>query len=135
MKNFTPCLLILTSALTFSHTATAEQSYQLTCRGGGTMTASAFGATGGSSAQISFTRGTRAAPEGINPGSCTWSDRGMRSNEPNLICHTVLNRWPSVTWDVKSRSIRNVQLNQAGYLDSLSYDNFYQIFQVFNDGF
>ena len=71
-----------------------QQSYELRCRGGGSMK---FNSTPGSTSSngeqmmnmtIDFAPGTQAAGTGkpnLNPGQCSWIDRGFRPGEPPQI--------------------------------------------------
>jgi gamma-glutamyltranspeptidase len=87
----------------------AQQSYPLTCRGGGNMTIT----SDGNNVRISFLPGQGAAPQGLSPGQCTWSDRAFRPGEPTTIC------------DNSARAASYVgQLIQGQYV----------ILKVYNDG-
>ncbi|QLE56506.1 hypothetical protein [Nostoc sp. TCL26-01] len=101
---------ILTPTLPI-HTASAQQSYPLTYRGGGTLTIRNDGNNG---VQIGFQAGPGAAPQGLSPGQCTWSDRAFRSGEPTTICDT--------------------SANAAQYVGLLVRSDQYSIVQVYNDG-
>lgn len=127
-------IVISCGVVWFAEYAYGVPSYPLTCRGGGNGNAGIYGNATGASVQFTFVRGTSAAHEGVNPGECTWSDRGMRSTEPNLVCHTVTNQYPKVSWNIRGRTVTNARVGQLSYIDSLTYSNFYQIFQVYNDG-
>jgi len=71
-----------------------QQSYELRCRGGGSMK---FNSTPGSTSSsgeqmmnvtIDFAVGTQGAGTGkpnLNPGQCSWIDRGLRPGEPPQI--------------------------------------------------
>ena len=71
-----------------------QQSYELRCRGGGSMK---FNSTPGSTSSsgeqmtnvtIDFAVGTQGAGTGkpnLNPGQCSWIDRGFRPGEPPQI--------------------------------------------------
>lgn len=71
----------------------AQQSYELRCRGGGLRFNSAPGGTSSSRQQmmnvaVDFTAGTQAAggrAENLKPGQCSWVDRGFRQGEPSQI--------------------------------------------------
>jgi hypothetical protein len=60
-----------------------EQSYPMTCRGGGALSISNDGRNG---VQIRFQPGPGAFAGGLAPGQCTWSDRALRQSEPTTIC-------------------------------------------------
>lgn len=40
----------------------------------------------GNGVRISFQPGDGAAPQGVSPSQCTWSDRALRPGEPTTIC-------------------------------------------------
>jgi len=77
----------------FGASALMEQSYELRCRGGGLKFNSATGRTSSSGEQmmnmtIDFAVGTQGAGTGkpnLNPGQCSWIDRGFRPGEPPQI--------------------------------------------------
>ncbi len=58
-------------AIDIAHT---QQSYPMTCRGGGTLSIKNDGEKG---VRIQFQPGSGAAPQGLSPGQCTWSDRAL----------------------------------------------------------
>lgn len=70
-----------------------QQSYELRCRGGGLKFNSTTGGTSSSGEQmmnmtIDFAVGTQGAGTGkpnLNPGQCSWIDRGFRPGEPPQI--------------------------------------------------
>jgi hypothetical protein len=87
------------------------QSYPMTCRGGGTLT---IRNDGGNGVQIKFQPASGAAPQGLSPGQCTWSDRALRPGEPTTICDS--------------------SESASQYVDLLVQSNQYAIMQVYNDG-
>lgn len=38
---------------------------------------------------VGFRKGSKPASQGLNPGECSWMDRGMRNSEPDSICQDV----------------------------------------------
>ena len=70
-----------------------QQSYELRCRGGGLKFNSTQGGTSSSGEQmmnvtIDFAAGTQGAgtrKPNLNPGQCSWIDRGFRPGEPTQI--------------------------------------------------
>jgi len=70
-----------------------QQSYELRCRGGGLKFNSTPGRTSSSGEQmmnvtIDFAAGTQGAGARtpiLNPGQCSWVDRGFRKGEPTQI--------------------------------------------------
>jgi hypothetical protein len=70
-----------------SEAARPPVDYPLVCRGGGSFaidTASGEGNIG-----FVFTHGTKPAGEGLAPGACSWTDRGMYDAEPNRVAKHV----------------------------------------------
>lgn len=73
--------------------ATMQQSYELRCRGGGLRFNSTPGRNLPTGEQmmnmtIDFVAGTQAAGSrtpNLNPGQCSWADRGFRRGEPSQI--------------------------------------------------
>ncbi|MFN6562140.1 MAG: hypothetical protein RMY28_020430 [Nostoc sp. ChiSLP01] len=92
-------------------TAIAQQSYPMTCRGGGTLAIQNDGSNG---VRINFQPGAGAAPQGLSPGQCTWSDRALRSGEPTTICDSGV--------------------SVAQYVGLLVRSDQYAILQVYNNG-
>lgn len=74
---------LLAVSILSSAPATAQVSYPMSCRGGGTITIRNDGNNG---VQIRFRPGKGAVHQGLAPGQCTWSDRGLRQGEPTVIC-------------------------------------------------
>lgn len=96
------------------------QSYPMTCRGGGTLTISNNNNTGmrgrrmQKTVQIKFQPGRGAAPQGLSPGQCSWSDRALRPGEPTTICDS--------------------SASAAQYVGQLVQPDQYAIMQVYNNG-
>ncbi|MCF4967997.1 hypothetical protein [Nostoc sp. CMAA1605] len=107
---FVAVFAVLSPMFTFN-TANAQTSYPMTCRGGGTLS---IQNDGGNGVRINFQAGRGAAPQGLSPGECTWSDRALRSGEPTTICDRAS--------------------SAAQYVSRLVQSNEYSIFQVYNDG-
>jgi len=70
-----------------SEAALTQQSYPLICRGGGSLVTGA--APGDENIGFTFARGTKPAGEGLAPGECSWTDRGMYSSEPDRVSQHV----------------------------------------------
>ena len=70
---------------------TPPENYELRCRGGGEMKLSLdeSGESGRRLLKIRFTRGTKPAAEGLNPGECAWADRAVKEAEPDTIIRYV----------------------------------------------
>lgn len=91
--------------------AYAQQSYPMTCRGGGTLS---IRNDGGNGVRIRFQPAAGAASQGLSPGQCTWSDRALRPGEPITICDSGA--------------------NASQYVNLLVQSSQYAIVQVYNDG-
>lgn len=92
----TLCLLTVVLVATERISSSAEamqQSYELRCRGGGLKFNSTPGVTSSSGEQmmnvtVDFAAGTQGAgtrKPNLNPGQCSWIDRGFRQGEPAQI--------------------------------------------------
>jgi hypothetical protein len=57
-------------------------SYPLACRGPLTVE---FGQDHQPTLTMTFVKGRKAATEGVEPGTCAWMDRGVRTNEPTCL--------------------------------------------------
>ncbi len=63
------------------------QSYPLVCRGGGSLEIGI--APGVTNIGFKFTHSTKPASEGLDPGQCSWVDRGMYDAEPDRVSQHV----------------------------------------------
>ena len=85
--------ILPTTETIFVESAFMQQSYELRCRGGNLKFNSTPGNTSSSGEQmmnmtIDFAVGTQGAGTGkpnLNPGQCSWIDRGFRPGEPPQI--------------------------------------------------
>lgn len=108
----TVCAIALFTGITpTTDAASTQQSYPMTCRGGGTLTIANDGSNG---VRINFQRGAGAATSGLSPGQCTWSDRAINSAEPATICDSGA--------------------SAAQYVGALVQADQNAIVQVYNDG-
>jgi hypothetical protein len=106
------CTVVLITDITpTTDAASTQQSYPMTCRGGGTLTIANDGSNG---VRIRFQRGAGAVTGGLSPGQCTWSDRALGAGEPAIICDTGA--------------------SAAQYVGTLVQSDQYAILQVYNDG-
>jgi hypothetical protein len=87
------------------------ESYPMTCRGGGTLS---IRNDAGGGVRIRFQPASGAAPQGLSPGQCTWSDRALRPGEPTTIC--------------------DYGANASQYVGLLVQSDQYAILQIYNDG-
>ena len=69
--------------LSGSKAARTPDDYPLVCRGGGSLVIGV--ASGEGNIGFVFTRGTKPAAEGLAPGECSWTDRGMYASEPDKV--------------------------------------------------
>ncbi|MCQ6563992.1 hypothetical protein [Paenibacillus mendelii] len=84
----------------------AYQSFPLLCRGGGTMSfRSHAGDVQGTFNILGlfFNKGTRPAGLGLAPGECSWLDRGMSNNEPDILQQNVPSNVMSAPWFIDLR--------------------------------
>lgn len=93
MKLILVTLTLCLAAVVFDPSMPVQQSYELRCRGGGLKFNSTPGRTLPTGEQmmnvtIDFTAGTQGAAvrrPNLNPGQCSWIDRGFRQGEPTQI--------------------------------------------------
>src|SRR5882724_2191950 len=64
----------------------AQESYPLTCRG---IKGAEIGFETGRRMSFRYKKGSAPAGAGLSPGECSWSDRGMREGEPDILFHQV----------------------------------------------
>jgi len=87
-----------------SKAAPPQQTYPLVCRGGGSLVTGL--APGERNIGFTFVRGTKPAGEGLAPGECSWTDRGMYSSEPDE-SHSTLKKVP-VLWRPEESSHQKI---------------------------
>lgn len=89
LKHFRNSALVAMATVTLTGAAAqAEQSYVMTCRGGGNMQAVAGQRVSNPHVfvEITYQRAAQgAAVQAPAPGECAWIDRGVQGNEPNVI--------------------------------------------------
>ena len=89
MTKFKPILLATLITLGFAaDRAEAQQSYLMTCRGGGDMLAIAGQRVSNPHVFVEITYKRAAQGAGVRapaPGECAWIDRGVNGDEPNKI--------------------------------------------------
>lgn len=61
------------------------QSYPFVCRGPLTVE---FGQNEQPTLIMTFARARKPATEGVDPGTCAWMDRAVRSDEPTCLAHS-----------------------------------------------
>lgn len=106
------CTVALTTDVTPTTDAAAtQQSYPMTCRGGGSMSIANDRRNG---VRIRFQRGAGAVAAGLSPGQCTWSDRAIGPAEPAEICDSGASASQYVGALVQSNQYAIVQVYNAG---------------------
>ncbi len=98
-------------------------TFPLRCRGGAVRAIGfqQFSQTA-SRLTVSFKRGSKPAPQGLNPGECSWLDRGLRDAEPASICHDVTDVFLSTTHNHNSQyAPPDLQLLQSAWSKSAPY--------------
>ena len=75
----------IVTAIVGSHCDVLAQSYPFVCRGPLTIE---FGQNHQPTLMMHFARGRKPATEGVEPGTCAWMDRAVRSNEPTCLAHS-----------------------------------------------
>ena len=132
------------------NSASAQTRYPMTCRGGAGYYldiykdwSTRFGPNYPlltNHVILWFKHGTKPAHQGLNPGECTWADRGMTANEPGALCMNGVKLMVDLqtnstgTWSfgflqVPSNTPPHVQKVLTGLVRS----NQYQTFWVYND--
>lgn len=133
MKTF----LSLLFTLVFSSLAQAQQTYPLTCRGGGI--AGVSGTLGVStvdnSAVLYYQRAPHGAPLGLEQGQCSWQDRAIGPGEPP--CLKQYNPG-AVAWIFAAASQRSQSYISSSsgshWMRDLLDPNRYVTFQAYNPG-
>lgn len=104
MKSHLLILSMCSAVCGMATLASAQPSYPLICRGGPSLR---FQSHAGNTQHTSnilglfFARGRRpAGPDGrtLAPGQCSWVDRGMRSDEPDILQQEVAANVTSQVW-------------------------------------
>src|SRR5258707_10389492 len=109
--------------LSGSAAALVQQSYTLVCRGSANLPSGA--APGERNFGFVFTRGTRPASQGLAPGECSWTDRGMSQEEPDRISQHV---------EANSESLRGNLTPENRWYEELHSPDRYWTFMVSNNG-
>jgi hypothetical protein len=99
--------------------------YPLVCRGGGNLAIGA--APGDGNIGFVFTRGTKPAGDGLAPGECSWTDRGMYGNEPDRVSQHVAD-------GSESLKVGGTLAPENRWYEELHSANNYWTFQVSNNG-
>ena len=75
----------IVGAILGSQSDVLAQSYPFVCRGPLTVE---FGQNRLPTLKMTFARGRKPATQGVEPGTCAWMDRGVRSTEPDCLQHS-----------------------------------------------
>jgi hypothetical protein len=119
-----------------------EGTVPLRCRGGAVRDIGfqQFGPNN-SRLTIGFKRGSKPASQGLNPGECSWVDRGMKDSEPQAICQEVNDIFLSTTYDQNAQYnppdlylLQSAWSNSAPYLKHIRESNFQFTVQVKSEG-
>jgi hypothetical protein len=153
-RNYMKWTIALTMALCVTildlNSASAQTRYPMTCRGGAGYhldiykgTSTRFGPNAPTLANyviLWFNRSTKPEFEGLNPGECTWADRGMRPEEPVALCmENVALMVGLQTNGTGTWSFSHLQVHQNNpypvrrALEGLESSTEYQTFWVYND--
>ena len=119
-------------------TAIIPKAWPLVCRGGGQLqlTLSNYKQKGVDNAlMLTFKKGGRAVGENksvLEPGQCSWKDRGMRQSEPTALCYGLGKQRFNMSWLLDRQQHKFRHNNLPGGLKKLS-NNKYAEFQVYNN--
>ncbi len=125
--------------LSGSEAARTPESYPLVCRGGPSVGRGSVSVSGkGNNIAFYFTRGTKPAREGLAPGECSWVDRGMHADEPDMLSQhveedTVFSEIMKIGRTPLSPKSTWLPPENRWYEELLSSDK-YWTFQVYNNG-
>ena len=79
-------LTILAGLLAFSTIVSADShSNRLHCKGGQHTVLILEPTTSGTQIQVGYKRSDQPASEGLEPGACSWMDRGMAEGDPKYV--------------------------------------------------
>lgn len=106
----TICTLVFTTVAKPT-VAVTQQSFPLTCRGGGSLSITNEGRN---NVRINFQKASGPVTAGIKPGQCTWLDRALRAGEEPIL--------------------RDTGTRASTYVGKLVQDNEYVTLQVQNAG-
>ena len=119
-------------------TAKIPKAWPLVCRGGGQqqLTWSNYTQKGVDNALMLFfkkgNRGVGKNKSALEPGQCSWKDRGMHQAEPSVLCYGLGKQRFNVSWLLDRQQHKFRYKNLPGDLKKLS-NNKYAEFQVYNN--
>jgi hypothetical protein len=142
--------IVLCVATLGLNSASAQTRYELICHGGAGYHLDIYKGTStrfGPNAPILnnyvilwFNKGTKPVVQGLNPGECTWADRGMRSEEPGALCMenvalmVGLQTNGTGIWSFSHLQVHPTNPDQVRRaLEGLESSTEYQTFWVYND--
>ena len=134
MKKLLTIASLLTVAASMTLTTTtpavaAGSSYVLMCKAGTGMSVDYRSAS--NRLIVNFKAGRSGGSNGVAPGSCTWVDRGFRTNEPRRICQSGVN---DVRFIMNSSDrITRLTSPKAPYVKKILNGRSFQV-RVKNDG-
>lgn len=105
--------------------AQTPESYRLVCRGGGSSVLAI--APGERNIGFVFTRGTKPAGKGLDPGECSWVDRGMSAGEPGKLSQHV-------EGNSSSLKVGGELAPENRWYEELRSADKYWTFMAYNDG-
>ena len=140
MKNLKTVVMvtIFVSSFVASSLAFAEPAHPIVCRGGGELLFNYMPSSNYSPnpiIRITFQRGTQKVGSnwenigGLKPGQCSWPDRPVGDNEPNMIIVKDMRNF-SISWN--QGRIMDVS-SDSSYMIWLQDPNRYQSFEVLED--
>ena len=80
---------------------------------------------------VLFSRGSRPARQGLNPGECSWADRAMAPSDKEAFCHDVSDVFISMTHVQDTRfnppdfyKVQSFWSRSAPYLQNIQQPNY-----------
>jgi hypothetical protein len=116
------CIFLQIFAVGNNVYAADPPTYPMLCRGGSNMSFELSHVQNANSQviRIKFSKGRQGAGQAaIPPGTCTWTDRGMRNDEPDSISFTIDNAFarPIISADGRLLSMRYASSPPSGNND------------------
>ena len=130
---------LLALLMTFSAISFADPvSYPLECRGSNQSNLT-FGMMG-NALSLSFVKSTKPASMGLNPGECSWLDRGLHPDEPNLMFQASNGATvsPSIQFNGTGKITQILTNPVSGSMEiwfkELMIPTNYWVFEIYNSG-
>ena len=120
-RSFVSIIIGLISIVASSKTAVA-QSYPLICTAGSTMSMFVGVIDSNSMVQVQFHPSPKSAAAGVPPGSCAWTDRGWRNDEPTQV---LVKNIGKVTGRFSNGSYSSLEFERSDlqYLERITRNN------------